>query len=304
VITCVRNHAEAGAHRVTCPDHEGWAINPGECPGCLPRAAEVGFLCTPCYERAVAAVAAWSDFEAAVRAAEGRLVSPAGGPKGAAPSGYSNLTLSFLTLDECRGFLASRSGRTVDRWVHDEAGARDAIRFAAAAERAYRDLEVEVREKQVVKERCPECGFIAPHGNVTHDERGATVVSCPFCSHELARIRPDVHRWVGSADCEVTIHDECRNVDCRCDCHQLGAQSRPGGVQALWDADQHTVTSHVRVGRATHTWREPVKGPDGVRWITHRIRGTVLRDFHEMYRADWAVQDALTIEHTIERTAA
>jgi hypothetical protein len=230
---------------------------------------------------------------------------PEGGPKGAAPSGYSNLTLSFLTLDECRGFLASRGSRTVDLWVHDEAGARDAIRFAAAAERAYRDLEVEVREKQVVKERCPECGFIAPHGNVTHDERGATVVTCPFCSHELARIRPDVHRWAGSADCEVTIHDECRNVDCRCDCHQLGAQSRPGGVQALWDADQHTVTSHVRVGRAAHTWREPVKGTDGaVRWITHRIPGTVLRDFHQMYRADWTVQNALTIEHTTERTAA
>lgn len=76
MITCVRNHAELGAHRVTCPDNEGWAQNPGACHGCLPRAAERGFLCAACYERTVDAVAGWSTFAARVRDAEGRLVSP------------------------------------------------------------------------------------------------------------------------------------------------------------------------------------------------------------------------------------
>lgn len=298
MITCIRNHPEPGAHRVTCPDHDGWSVNPGECRGCLPRAAERGFLCTPCYDRTVNAVAAWHDFRAAVQAAEGRLVSPdTGGTKSAAPSGYANLSLVFLALDECERHLASRDGRTVDLWIHDEDGARDAIRFAIAAEQAYGSLEVAERERQLVRERCPECGRLTTYGHVAREERGVMVVTCDFCQHELARVRPDITRWRGSATCEHTLHAECDALDCRCDCHLLGAQSRPGGVQALWDADQHAVTSRRRAGRATHTWREPRAGD----WITHRIRGT-LRERRDQYRADWIVQDALTI--TAERTAA
>lgn len=47
----VRPCAELGAHRVTCPDHPGFRDNPGACLGCLPRAADRGFLCSYCYER-------------------------------------------------------------------------------------------------------------------------------------------------------------------------------------------------------------------------------------------------------------
>ncbi|MBW1639257.1 hypothetical protein G3H63_09255 [Microbacterium resistens] len=267
-ILCVRGHAEPGAHRVTCPDHPGWTENPGRCHGCLPRAAERGFLCAACYERTVDAVAGWHDFARHVRAAEGRLVSPEPGSGTSAPRGYSNLTLSFLALDECERLLASRDGRTVDLWVHDEDGARDAIRFAIAAEQAYRSLEVEEREQELVRERCHECGSVSPAK--THEERGVTVVTCAFCLTERARIRPDITRWRGSATCADRLHADCDNVDCPCACHLLGTQSRPGGVQALWDADQHTVTS-----------QRP-----------------------EPYRADWIVQDALTIHHTTERTAA
>ncbi len=100
MITCVRNHPAQGEHRVTCPEHPGWSVDgPGTCRGCLPRAAERGFLCSICYERVVNAVVAWADFASYVRAGEGRLVSPSGGGT-AAPAGYSNLTLSFLELVE------------------------------------------------------------------------------------------------------------------------------------------------------------------------------------------------------------
>lgn len=298
ILPGVRPCVELNAHRVTCPDHPGWAENPGTCWGCLPRGADRGFLCSHCYERVVNAVAGWRDFRAALDAADGRLVSPdADGIKGAAPGGYSNLTLTFLAVDECQRFLASRADRTVDLWVHEEDGAADAIRFAVAAEQAYRSLEIEAREKPIVRERCPDCGALTIAN--THQERGVTVVTCSFCSTERARIRPDTTRWVGSPTCEHQLHANCDALACPCHCHDLGAQSRPGGVQALWDADQHTATTRHRAGRTKHTYRVPRRGI----WETHVVRGDV-QDSPATYRADWIIQDALTIEPTTERTAA
>ncbi|CAN7516667.1 hypothetical protein LJR042_003529 [Microbacterium maritypicum] len=259
----IRPCTELGAHRVTCPDHPGFRDNPGTCWGCLPRAADRGFLCSHCYERTVNAVAGWRDFCAALGAADGRLVSPEIGGS-STPAGFSNLTLTFLTVDECERHLASRGDRTVDLWVHDEQGAADAIRFAVAAEQAYRSLEIETHEKPVIRERCEKCDSLTIAN--THTERGATVVTCAFCGHERARIRPDTVRWIGSATCEHQLHADCDGTSCPCDCHLLGVQSRPSGVQALWDADQHTVAPN--------------------------------------YRASWIIQDALTIGPSPERTAA
>jgi hypothetical protein len=300
MITCVRNHPTRGEHRVTCPDHPGWAEEqrPGTCRGCLPRAAERGFLCTECYERTVEAIIQWADFAAHVRAADGRLVSPEGGA-GSSPSGYSNLTLSFLSLDECERLLASRDGRTVDLWVHDEDGARDAIRFAIAAEQAYQSLEVEERERELVRERCPNCSRLTTYGHVTREERGVTIVTCDFCGHELARVRVGAARWSREPTCDALMHADCEALDCRCICHTMGTQSRVGGVEALWDADQHTVASRRRAGRSVRIWREPRAGG----WITHRTRGDV-HAHHDTYRAAWIIQDALTIHHEPERTAA
>lgn len=261
----IRPCVELDAHRVTCPDHPGWADNPGTCWGCLPRSADRGFLCTYCYDRVVNAVAGWQGFRAALDAAEGRLVSPdSAGIAGSTPGGYTNLSLTFLSLDECLRHLKTRASRTVDLWVHEEQGARDAVLFAAAAERAYRSLEVESREKPVVRERCPSCDALTIANS--HQERGATVVTCSFCGVERARIRPDITRWMGSPTCEHQLHADCDTAACPCDCHLLGERSRPGGVQALCDADQHRLNPGIR--------------------------------------ATWIVQDALTIEPTPERTAA
>lgn len=301
MITCVRNHPAPGEHRVTCPDNPGWAeeLRLNACHGCLPRAAERGFLCTPCYERVVAAIIRWADFVAHVHAAEGRLVSPEAYGGTTVPTGYSNLTLSFLELDACERLLASRDNRTVDLWVHDEDGARDAIRFAITAEQAYQSLEVEEREQELVRERCPNCSRLTIRGHATHDEHGVKVITCDHCGHELSRVRVNAARWTREATCEDLLHADCEALDCRCTCHLLGAQSRPGGVQALWDADQHTVTSRRRAGRRTHAWREPRAGA----WVTRQVRGE-LRQARDPYRAAWTIQDPLTIHPTTERTAA
>lgn len=299
MITCVRNHATAGEHRVTCPDHPGWdeQLRPNACHGCLPRAAEVGFLCAACYDRVIEAIVRWPQFAAYVRAAEGRLVSPEVGG-GASPRGYSNLSLSFLELDACDRLLASRGARTVDLWVHDEHGAHDAITFAFAAEQAFAHLEVKEREQVIVRERCEHCGTLAVA--TTHPERGATVVTCSFCGTERARIRPDMARWTREATCAELLHADCEALDCRCSCHLMGAQSRPSGVAALWDADQHTVAARRRYGQRIHSWKEP-RGADG--WALRQTRGDI-RTFNDTYRADWIVQDALTVHHITERKAA
>lgn len=210
-----------GAHRITCPDHEGWRedLRPGLCSGCLPRKADTGYLCARCFDRVSDAHFRWRDFARLVIETDGRAVSPEGG-KGAEPAGYSNLPLTFLTLDECERLLKSLHGLTLTTWVHTEQGARDAIQFAHAAERAYRSLEVEKRELQLERVRCPHCGQLSLGANPTREHRGHTLIECQNCGELLDKIRDDTDRWAGSEQCADGDHHGCRNVDCRCDCHQ------------------------------------------------------------------------------------
>jgi len=295
----IRRCTIPGVHKVTCHDHPGWVENPGTCRGCLPREATHGHLCEHCYQTAVNALAAWPAFREALDATEGRAVSPEAGGRGSAAMGFANLSLVFLAVDECERHLESRHGMTVDAWIETEAGAADAVMFAHAAANAWASLEVEEREKQIVRERCPNCTRLTAFGHVTREERGVTIVTCDFCGHELSRVRPDIIRWKGSPTCEHLMHADCDAVDCRCDCHLLGVQSRPGGVQALWDADQHAVTARRRTGHRVHTWREPRAGE----WFTRRTIGDV-HEHHDTYRATWVIQDALTIEPNSEEKAA
>ncbi len=88
----------------------------------------------------------WDRFRQLLEATDGRAVSASGGG-GSAASGYSNLPLTFLALDECERHLATRGDLTLLMWVNTPAGAAHAIQFAHAALNAYRTLEVEEREK-------------------------------------------------------------------------------------------------------------------------------------------------------------
>lgn len=240
-------------HRVTCLDHPGWAdsIRPGVCPGCLPRPADRGYLCASCYDRMEAAYLRWGDFARLIVETDGRAVSPEAGGK-STPDGYSNLPLTFLALDECTRLLASRQDRTLDVWVHTEDGARDAIMFAHAAENAYRTLQVEQRETVIVRERCPNCGYLAiGRAHTTRERAGTTIVSCNWCGHELSKVRTAPVVSPASEGCEGADHEACRELACRCACHDIGRRSRPQGITALWDADEHTLGW---VDRAAWVW--------------------------------------------------
>lgn len=218
----IRPCTHRGLHRVSCPDHEGWRedLRPGTCSGCLPRAAERGFLCPSCWERVQAAHIAWGPFRRLVVETEGRAVSPdTGGIKGSTPTGYSNLPLTVLALDECDRLLASMKGFTLDAWVHTEVGARDAVMFAHAAEAAFRSLPVEAKPARVERVRCPHCGLLSPMGNPARYRNGVTSVVCRHCGGLLDTVRDDTPTWVGSEACETKDHDGCRDVNCRCECH-------------------------------------------------------------------------------------
>jgi hypothetical protein len=238
-----------GKHGILCPDRDvNRAIHehlhgeaPEEtCTGCLPRRADRGYLCHRCYDRVLEAHSKWGPFAKLVIETEGRAVAAEGdGIKSAAPDGFTNLPLTFLTLDECERLLRSRAGRTIDLWVHTEDGARDAIMFAHAAERAYRSLEVEKRELRLERVRCPHCQHLSLTQNPTREHRGATLIECQNCGEPLDKIRDHTPRWVGSEVCADADHLDCRSLHCRCSCHELGRPSQVAGVAALWDADLH-----------------------------------------------------------------
>lgn len=130
-----------------------------DCPGCFPRSADRGFLCEPHFHRVEAAYARWGEFEARVNELGlSRAVQRDNAGVRTQADGHVNLTGVFLAVDECKRHLESAGGHErLEHWVSTEAGAADAIQFAAAAERAYRDHEVAERPHRIRRVRCPEC---------------------------------------------------------------------------------------------------------------------------------------------------
>lgn len=158
-IPGIRPCTVRGVHRVTCQDHPGWTDNPGTCTGCLPREARVGFLCWPHHERVQAAYAAWPNFRAALEGVDRTVKLDNAGVR-TSSEGYIPLPGTLLAIDECERLLASfPSGpRAFDMWISTPEGARDAVMFARAAEAAYRSHQIEEREAQLQRVRCPRCG--------------------------------------------------------------------------------------------------------------------------------------------------
>lgn len=140
---------QTGVHLEACQNDE--------CRGCFPRPAERGFLCASHYDRVEHALMRWSDF--ARRAAQlglSKAVQRDNAGVRTTAEGHVNITGITLAMDECYRLLRSNRG-SAHGWVQTEAGATDAIQFAAAAERAYRSHEVEERPHRIKRVRCPEC---------------------------------------------------------------------------------------------------------------------------------------------------
>lgn len=281
----IRACTELEAHRVTCPDHPGWAekTRPGTCRGCLPLAADVGFLCRHCWELVETAYAGWDRWSTLLAAADGRAVSPTGGG-GSTALGYSNLSLAMLEFDACNRHLATRGDLSLLMWVNTQAGAAHAIQFAHAALNAYRTLEVEEREKVIPPPaRCPHCGLLSPT-NQSRQRGVLTIVECRNCGGVIDKVRTGADAWSGSDACEYgdpLDHLDCEDVGCACWCHDYGRKSHPAlSVAALWDGDTAGATNGAGAPRGdwiiddAHTIRHAPKDPARIRRLPNTERKT------------------------------
>ncbi|MCC2033086.1 hypothetical protein [Microbacterium allomyrinae] len=138
-------------------EHEHGYTPAETCTGCLPRKADVGFLCRWCWERLEQVWVKWPRFASLLVETGNRAVVRDTGGRGSTPEGFVPYPGTYLAFDECVSFLDSRRGRPLRIWVSNEEGARDAIQFARAADSAYRNHEVEERAHKVRRVRCPEC---------------------------------------------------------------------------------------------------------------------------------------------------
>ncbi|AGW41727.1 hypothetical protein O159_22870 [Leifsonia xyli subsp. cynodontis DSM 46306] len=143
------------AHTVRCG-------NPGTCTGCLPRLAQVGLLCYPCWDRVEHAFADWTAERAHLMGSIDRAVQRDTGGRTCGPEGYVPIPGTRLAVDEVESYLRSSNGfQAAEAWVSTVAGAADAVRFAAAAHRALRTHELEERARPLRRTRCPECGQLS-----------------------------------------------------------------------------------------------------------------------------------------------
>lgn len=168
-------------HHDTCPDPESH-------PGCRSRLASRGFLCDPHFHRLEQAFAGWAEFEARWRDLEGerdRVRDTAGRSSGAL--GYANFAPGALAVDEVRRHLASSVGHArLDLWVSTQAGAEDAIQFAAAAARAYEEIQVVERPYRIRRVRCPDCGEVLVWNPPAWYETPVTV-TCNGCARGMTQ---------------------------------------------------------------------------------------------------------------------
>ncbi len=152
-----------GQHRVTCPDYlipEGDETTLRTCGGCRPRPAEVGFLCARHFDDVEHAYARWGEWRDRVARVGDRAARRDTEGRSSGATGFVPFPGWQLAVDECDRLIASLYAMPrwdVRLWVHDEQGARDAIMFARAAERAYRDHETHERPHKIPTVRCPHC---------------------------------------------------------------------------------------------------------------------------------------------------
>jgi ribosomal protein S27E len=205
---------------IFCVSSVGYDIRP-----CSPemRPADRGFLCQHCYDRVIHAYEQWPRFAAALDATEGRPVqSDNGGVRSSRQLGYINLPLTLMSKLECEGYLRSLpdGARALDMWVATEAGAFDAIRFAHAAERAYRDIRVEERPSRITRVRCPNCSQLTLVRKPPEYAGAPITVPCSNCEHTITEgdtattYKQTVDGWqaVSEETIDVIAHIETRRT--------------------------------------------------------------------------------------------
>lgn len=125
------------------------------CSGCLPRPAEVGFVCMAHFNRADRAVSAYDRFRTALTGID-KAIQAESTTRGR-PGSQLPIPALRLAFDELESYQASRRGRPTEQWVANEHDAADAVRFARSFEAAERAHPVAETSHKVQVTRCPRC---------------------------------------------------------------------------------------------------------------------------------------------------
>lgn len=247
----IRPCAEWDEHRITCRDHPGFTDRPGACDGCLPAAAERGFLCAHHFEQVETTLDAWPTWRRLIIEMEGRAQGTAEGG-GGQPLGYIGLPATMLEMDAIERHLSTWDGGRAELWVSTEDGARAGLLFAQAARRTADRLNLDGLPDRFERVRCPTCGLLSLQENPTREVGGVTVVECQHCGARLARIRADHPRDARADACRDGRHVECAHTTCACACHEAGPMSHAQGIPALCDADLASQGFIDRAGWVIH----------------------------------------------------
>lgn len=184
-----------GRHRAICADYliaDEDETTPRSCSGCHPQPAERGFLCARHFEDVDHAYARWDEWRRQVQGVGHRAARNDTARRSSAATGFVPLSGWQLAADECDRLIASLYAMPrpdIREWVNDEQGARDALRFARAAERAYRNHETRERPHRIPTVRCPRCSQKTLVWLPPVFFRSEVSVSCQndACGHDLTQ---------------------------------------------------------------------------------------------------------------------
>jgi hypothetical protein len=165
------------ADQVPEDDQEARERHLRDCRGCIPKRADVGFVCRSHFARIDIAAAAAKRFFATLDGVDHAIRSEAAsrGKPG------SQLPIPPVPLDiiVIRRHFASFTG-TTERWVASKAGAADAVRFARAFRSAERNHPVAETSHEIRTTRCPRCGHRTLLWNPPTYFMGLVTVTCTY----------------------------------------------------------------------------------------------------------------------------
>lgn len=201
-----------GEHLISCDGFE-YTYNPKRrrdestgkvCRGCLPREANVGLLCYPCYERVQTAFTEWTPWFTETIAGIDRLVQRDNGGIRSASQGHIPLPGTMLAINEIESYLKSFPGDT-EQWVSSYFGAVDAIHFSKAVPAARRTHQVEEKAYRIARTRCPECKQQSLIWNPPAKQGADVTVTCQneACKHQISQDGYEVLKLVKVAQIDA-----------------------------------------------------------------------------------------------------
>lgn len=216
-MLCI-THQIKGVRPCTVRDiHYAACERPETCTGCVPREAQHGYLCQPCWGRLERAVSDWAIFHRTF-AGEVRAVQPEPGNGTSKPSSTVPLSPLQLAMDAIARFEKSRPG-ALRLWPTTEAGAEDAVRFTREVEKAIRAFPTKENPSKIPTTRCPKCGRRTLVYEPAAFQGGDASVKC--LNHECRNVMDHSSferiALIEAQCCRRCRSDEgCTNVECTC----------------------------------------------------------------------------------------